>query len=155
MRGPNVTVNSRKAPKGVDPRTIRRRLITILSHLELKSAELSCVLCDDKFIQNLNKAYRGKNKPTDVLSFSMNEGEPLSGNADVLGDIVVSVETAIRQGEALGHSLLEETTSLVIHGLLHLLGYDHQRPKDENEMQRKARELEALFPAKQNRKKHH
>lgn len=149
MLGPNVTVNNRKSPKGVDPRTIRRRLIRILSHLELNNAELSCVLCDDPFIQNLNRDYRGKNKPTDVLSFAMNEGEPLSGSPDVLGDIIVSVETAIRQGEELGHSLLEEVTSLVIHGLLHLLGYDHQLPRDEKKMQRKARELEALFPSKQ------
>jgi probable rRNA maturation factor len=107
--------------------------------------EVSIVLCDDEFIQELNQTYRNKNKPTDVLSFSMKEGECLSGDTRILGDIIISVETACRQGTGIGHSPLEEVTSLMIHGLLHLLGYDHQTRHDEKFMSAESRKLENLF----------
>ncbi len=140
-----VTVSCRNVRGRIDPRTIRRRLLKILSFLELDGAEVSCVLCDDAFIQELNRSYRGRDKPTDVLSFSMNEGDVLQGDSRILGDIVISVETALRQGEELGHTLLEEMTSLLIHGLLHLLGHDHQTRGDEKAMWIEHRKLERLF----------
>ncbi len=141
----NVTVRCHMVPRAVDPRTVRRRLLRLLEYLSLPGAELSCVLCNDEFIRDLNRTYRGKDKPTDVLSFAMNEGETLQGNEQLLGDIVISVETAIRQGRQLGHSPLHEVTSLAIHGLLHLLGYDHIKASDEKKMMAKSRELEDLF----------
>lgn len=145
---PTVSVTCRNVKGKIDPRTVRRRLARLLIHLGLENAEVSCLLCDDSFIKELNRTYRGKDRPTDVLSFSMNEGELVSGNRDLLGDIIISVETAIRQGKDLGRTPLEEVTSLLVHGLLHLLGYDHIRRADENEMQKKAAELESLFPGK-------
>lgn len=85
-------------------------------------------LTDDKTIRELNRAYREKDKPTDVLSFPISEEV---GGWTVLGDIVISVDTAKRQAEYIGHSLEEEIKRLLVHGFLHLLGYDHELGKEE------------------------
>lgn len=89
-----------------------------------ENAELSLVFCDDDFIQKLNKDYRGKNEPTDVLSFPMEE-ENFESEIRMLGDIVISTETALRQADSLKHPVLFEIVFLLIHGLLHLHGYEH------------------------------
>lgn len=91
-----------------------------------ENAELSLVFCDDDFIQKLNKDYRGKNEPTDVLSFPIDE-ENFEPEIRMLGDIVISIETAMRQAENLNHPPLLEVVFLLIHGLLHLHGYDHKQ----------------------------
>jgi len=81
--------------------------------------EISLVLCDDAFIQDLNRDHRGKDKPTDVLSFPQ-------GDAVVLGDIVISLDTAAKQARSAGWSHLDEVVLLAVHGVLHLLGYDDE-----------------------------
>lgn len=101
--------------------------------------EISVTLCGDEHIKALNKQYRDKDKATDVLSFPMYDlGElPHGGDADgatvLLGDIVVSVERAAKQAAELGHSVDREIAFLCIHSTLHLLGYDHERSKKEDE----------------------
>lgn len=92
--------------------------------------EISLVLCDDAFIQSLNAQYRGKDKPTDVLSFA--QGDP-----EILGDIVISLPAAARQAEAAHWTLENEVALLGVHGLLHLLGYDDETEAGAWEMQRK------------------
>ena len=87
-------------------------------------AELSISLVDDATIRRLNRDYRGIDAPTDVLSFSLREGEPV-GQAYPLGDLVISVDTVRRQAAAYGHSVADEVEELIFHGFLHLLGYDH------------------------------
>lgn len=96
----------------------------------------------DSEIQTLNRQYRNKNKPTDVLSFPLtDELQP-----SLLGDVVISVETAARQAQRRGHSLREELQTLLIHGILHLLGYDHEVSRSEAvRMQRKEREVKAVL----------
>lgn len=97
--------------------------------------EVSLLLVDDTEIKNLNRDYRGKDCATDVLSFPLEEAvegefEPavVGGPAvRMLGDIVISVETAEAQAKAYGHSFEREMTFLLVHGMLHLLGYDHER----------------------------
>ena len=90
-----------------------------------QSAEISMLLVDDCQIRDLNKTYRGQDKPTDVLSFPLWEkDEPYSAEI-LLGDIVISLETAQRQALEYEHSLSREVAYLMVHGLLHLLGYDH------------------------------
>lgn len=91
--------------------------------------EISVVLCDDLFIRDLNARWRGKDKPTDVLSFAQEDDPAL------LGDIVISLETATRQAEAAGWSLENEVALLGTHGLLHLLGYDDETQAGAWEMQ--------------------
>jgi probable rRNA maturation factor len=95
--------------------------------------ELSLVLCDDDFIHQLNRDYRGKDKPTDVLSF---EQDPDSG---ILGDLVISVPTAAQQARTHRHSLEREIEWLFLHGALHLLGYDDETDEQAEEMDRRAR----------------
>eukprot|EP00249_Psilotum_nudum_P020282 c27635_g1_i3 orf=85-1410(+) len=95
----------------------------------VKTIELSVVVCDDKFIQELNREWRGENAPTDVLSFPQEQPSGLSPIL-LLGDVIISVETAARQAEERGHTLLDEMRILLVHGLLHVLGYDHEEGPD-------------------------
>ncbi|HOQ09792.1 MAG TPA: rRNA maturation RNase YbeY [Syntrophomonadaceae bacterium] len=109
-----------------------------------KNTEASILIVDNNYIQELNLIYRGQNTPTDVLSFAMNElgeDEPdidFSGEVNVLGDIVISLEKALEQSQEYGHSLERELGYLVVHGMLHLLGYDHETEGERKLM----RELE-------------
>jgi probable rRNA maturation factor len=104
---------------------------------------LSLAFVTDSEIQGLNLEWRGKDKPTDVLSFSAQEGEPMPGTEHLLGDIVISVDTALTQAEHLGHSLHEELAVLFAHGLCHLMGYDHEKSASEARRQAE-REFELL-----------
>lgn len=101
-----------------------------------ENTEISIMIVDNSYIQELNYLYRGQNKSTDVLSFAMNElteEEPdfdFSGEINVLGDIVVSLEQASIQRTEYGHSLERELGYLIAHGMLHLLGYDHENEEE-------------------------
>ena len=103
-----------------------------------KSAEISIVLVDDERMQELNREYRKADRPTDVLAFSQLEGEPAKAPEDrvALGDVVVSIDTAERQAAEQGHALENELDLLIIHGVLHLLGYDDETEADATEMRR-------------------
>ena len=106
--------------------------------------ELSILLTDDESIAILNKTYRGIDGPTDVLSFSQTEGEEEFAGAkeeNLLGDVVISVETAARQAGEQGHSLEDELDLLLVHGALHLLGYGHADPEGERVMFARQAEL--------------
>ncbi len=109
-----------------------------------EDAEVSLVFVDDVYIQELNKKYRGVDSPTDVLSFAMLEGESVPGEEEevILGDVVISLETAGRQAREFGHSFHREAAYLTVHGVLHLLGYDHQ--EEENRRRMREREEEIL-----------
>ncbi len=130
----------------------------MLAHLGLDGAELSVALVDDATIHALNRDYRSKDKPTDVLAFAMEEGEPtpqVKGARGprrsvprVLGDVIVSIDTASRQASKRRRPLLDEVTMLLAHGLLHLLGHDHQTDDEEREMVAKTRELESAAAAR-------
>ncbi|MBZ0255850.1 rRNA maturation RNase YbeY, partial [bacterium] len=87
-------------------------------------SELSIAFVNDEAIQQLNRDYRKLDAPTDVLSFSMREGEDV-GQSGVLGDVIISIETAQRQAADIGHTLGDELDELIFHGLIHLLGEDH------------------------------
>ncbi len=89
-----------------------------------QEAELSISIISDDAIQELNQQYRGIDKPTDVLSFSLREGDPV-GQIYALGDIVISIDTAQHQAEAYDHCLTDEINELLFHGFVHLLGHDH------------------------------
>lgn len=108
---------------------------TLKAH-DAEACEVSVLLTDDIDIKQLNRDYRGIDAPTDVLAFSMREGEDGDVNPSLLGDLVVSLETAARQastrdglGGACGN-LETETALLTVHGVLHLLGYDHQTQEE-------------------------
>jgi probable rRNA maturation factor len=111
--------------------------------------EVSLVLADDEYIHTLNLQYRGKDCPTDVLSFALNEGEEpevIDGPEEVLlGDIIISVETAARQAAEYGHSLERELAYLTVHGILHLLGYDHMTEEEKQEMRHEEEHVLSLL----------
>jgi probable rRNA maturation factor len=102
-----------------------------------KNCELSVVLTGDAQVRKLNRQYRGKDKTTDVLSFSLLEGKRLKsgmGKKNMLGDVVISLPQAKRQAREAGKTLESEAGMLLVHGILHLLGYDHGSRRDEKRM---------------------
>jgi len=101
----------------------------ILADLALPDAELSLLLVDDVQIQELNRRYLRRDKPTNVLAFPMGEGEFSALHPNVLGDLVISVEAARRQSDRFGLNEMEMVILLMIHGILHLLGYEHEGTK--------------------------
>jgi len=103
----------------------------LLHAVDRSDSEVVVVLAGDERIRELNRLWRDKDEATDVLSFSQLEGEPMGSGAEMLGDIVVSVETLRRQARQGGWSDQEELARLLLHGLLHLLGFDHQQADDE------------------------
>ena len=145
-------------------RHVRGLAERMLSEIELGHCELSVLLTDDAFIRTLNRDHRGKDRPTDVLAFPLEaEGESPKPKAarvgaasagkkrhqtrrgparnafvvpsdGLLGDVIISLDTAARQARARGHSLLDEVRFLLAHGLLHLVGYDHRTDAEERTM---------------------
>jgi probable rRNA maturation factor len=113
--------------------TVRQALASGLAELA-PDGMVSVLLTDDAEIAALNATYRGRSGPTDVLSFSQREGDPGPEPVELLGDIVISVERAEAQAAEYGHSPAREMGFLAVHGLLHLLGYDHEHPDEEAEM---------------------
>lgn len=114
----------------------------ILADLALPDAELSILLVDDAQIQELNRQYLHRNKPTNVLAFPMREGEFSLLHPHLLGDLVISVETARHQSNRFGLNEIEMVILLIVHGILHLLGYEHEgTKKGAREMAAKQKEL--------------
>ncbi|WP_274363262.1 rRNA maturation RNase YbeY [Paenibacillus thermotolerans] len=124
-------------PDGIEE-TLHRLLRLAGESEGVEAGEVALTFVNDEEIRELNKQYRGLDKSTDVLSFSMWEGEELAEapelSDDPIGDIVISAETAKRQSEEYGHSLEREIGFLFVHGFLHLIGYDHQDEASEKEM---------------------
>ena len=109
----------------------------------VENGEVSVTLTNNEYIHTLNKEYRGIDRPTDVLSFALNESEEpemVHGPAvNVLGDLIISVERAEEQAADYGHSLRREVAFLTVHGMLHLLGYDHMEDEEREEMEAEQR----------------
>jgi probable rRNA maturation factor len=126
------------------PSVVRRIADAMLTALQLGHAELSVLLTNDSEIHALNLAHRAKDKPTDVLSFPLDEGGGADGTVSgmrILGDVVISLDTAARQARGRKRELLPEVRFLLAHGLLHLLGYDHANPAEKREMDALTRRL--------------
>ncbi len=141
-----VSVISRHRKRGVSTAAVRQQARRLLQKLGERPAELTIVLVGDADIQQLNRDYRGKNHSTDVLAFAMREGERVGGDERLLGDVVISLDTAARQARRRRASLAAEVAALMVHGVLHLLGYDHERSAPEaRRMRRKERELMAAL----------
>ncbi|MCY0906863.1 rRNA maturation RNase YbeY [Sulfobacillus sp. hq2] len=115
------------------------RTLDVLGGLE--NAEVSVVLTNDEAVHALNREYRGVDRPTDVLSFSQREGEDANPDDPVLGDIVISLDRVAAQAADYGHSFERELGFLTVHGVLHLLGWDHELPDEEQRMMAKTEEI--------------
>ena len=128
-------------------KTLRAAILKTLAYENFfKPAQISVTVCDNAYIQKINKKFRDIDRATDVLSFPMYEAGEWENEGDFgpipLGDIVISLERTAEQAEELGHSFLREAAFLAIHSALHLLGYDHERGKeDEEEQCRRQRDI--------------
>ncbi len=156
-----VLLQNRQRTVAVNCAWLERTAEAVLVAVRASSAELSLALVSDQRMRSLNRRYRKKDWTTDVLAFPMYEESPLTfvlslkGRGKekkvLLGDVVISMPTAKRQAAALGQSLRDELTRLLIHGVLHLLGYDHERSeRDAFLMARKEQAVLRAIRGKEN-----
>jgi probable rRNA maturation factor len=134
-----VRLSGRRA--GVDRRRLRRQAVRMLRELGCARSELSIALVDDTEIAELNERYRGRPGATDVLSFSLLEGAHAERRGALLGDVVVSLDTAAVQARRARRTLDDEVLRLLIHGTLHLLGHDHERGGEARRMRTEERRV--------------
>lgn len=124
-----------------DTKRLRSRAIGLLRELGRSRAELSIALVDDDEIAELNGTHRGKHRRTDVLSFSLMEGDHSEHRGAMLGDVVIGFETAAHQARTAHRGFDDEVFRLLIHGTLHLLGWDHENDANERAMRAEERRL--------------
>ena len=126
-------------------RIVKEAIVKVGELYGLETAEVSITLTDNVYIHELNMKYRNIDRPTDVLSFALNEGEEpeiVDGPVvNMLGDIIISVERATEQAAEYGHSIEREIAFLTVHGMLHLLGYDHMEEDERIKMEDKQKEV--------------
>ncbi len=139
----NLQIKNLQNKLKLNTRRVRQTMKAVTQQLDCQDKEISIVFTDDGGIKKLNQTYLGKNKPTNVLSFSLRENDYGDINPQMLGDIVISVETAKKDAAKGGLTFSHEIDFLLIHGLLHLLGYNHENTTKAaaRKMQQKEREL--------------
>jgi probable rRNA maturation factor len=145
-----VSVHLAGPPEGFDARRLdivllKKRATAIMRALKHAKSELSIGLIDDAEIRELNRTYRDKDRATDVLSFSLVDGDHAGFRGQMLGDVVISMDTAARQARERHKSLNEEVSRLLIHGVLHLLGHDHEEADEYRVMRAEERRLSAVL----------
>lgn len=140
-----IRIANRQKRTKIDSRRIRGNVIRLLRLIGCAEKEISISFVDDEAIRLLNRQYLRLDKPTNVLSFSLEEGECGKVNPGLLGDIVISVDTALRDAKQGGFTLEEEILFLIIHGLLHLTGYEHVGTSRANALKMKKREKELFL----------
>lgn len=120
--------------KIIEIETIKRMLDYAILKKELKNVVFNVIIVTDDVIKDINKKYRGIDKSTDVISFALEDTPDIEGDFRILGDIYISIDQAKRQATEYQHSFLRELSFLVIHGFLHLLGYNHISEEEEKIM---------------------
>ena len=143
-----LSIQNRQRSISINTAKLSKCVHGLMTYLGCDRQELSIVFSNDQFMKNLNRTYRQKNYPTNVLAFPQDQSEFDDLDAPLLGDIVVAVPTAAREAHALAQSVEDRVFYLIIHGLLHLLGYDHER-STEDRLTMEAREAEILKQFKQ------
>ena len=109
-------------------------LIHGLEKLKIEEAIFNVIIVDNSYIHKLNKEYRNIDRETDVITFALEDDKTFNPDIRILGDVYISIDKAKSQSKEYGHSLLRELSFLAVHGMLHLLGYDHMEKKDEEVM---------------------
>jgi probable rRNA maturation factor len=140
-----VSIKNHQKVYKVNLTRLRRSIIRMMKALHCLESEISILLLDDLQIQGINRTYLHRDRPTNVISFSMTEGECAAINPYILGDIIISVETALRDAEMGSIDCMDELEFLLIHGLLHLLGYDHENTTPEKVLEMKTKEGEIFY----------
>ena len=125
---------------------IKQKLTRVLKDLDCREKELSILFTDDEGIAQLNESYLGRKGPTNVLAFPMSDGLEPVVESGMLGDVVISLDTAVAESKDLNETLEHTIDRLLIHGILHLLGYDHEKSKSEaKRMENEEKRLMALM----------
>jgi probable rRNA maturation factor len=141
----SISIQNRQKSQRIDTGRVRRSLKRLLNELNRKDSEISILLVDDLQIREINKSYLKRDCPTNVISFSMKEGSFGHIHPEILGDIILSTETAARDALS-GHlEFMDEVEFLLIHGLLHLMGYNHENTGADEAEKMKSRERELFF----------
>lgn len=141
-----VQIDNRQSNHRISKKKIQQTVKVILNALDCPEAELSILIVNDQQIAQLNRNYLNRQGPTNVIAFPMREGRFSEISPDLLGDVVISVETAYREGQKAGLKMEKRFNQLLVHGILHLLGYDHQNAKPEaRRMEKKTHELLKLI----------
>jgi probable rRNA maturation factor len=141
-----VLIDNQQSKYKISLKKIRQKAQTILNALGKPDGELSILIVDNSRIGELNEKYLNRAGPTNVIAFPMQEGRFSSISPHLLGDVVISVEIAAKEGKSFGISLEERFIQLLVHGILHLLGYDHEKTDQEAEkMEQKSEELLELI----------
>jgi probable rRNA maturation factor len=141
----SISIQNRQKLLTVDVGRVRRSLKRLLKELGFKDSEVSLLLVDDDQIREINKNYLQRDRPTNVISFAMTEGAFGDVHPEILGDIVLSVETAARDAMACDIDFMDEVEFLLIHGLLHLLGYNHENVENREAEKMKKLERKLFF----------
>jgi rRNA maturation RNase YbeY len=139
-----VQIKSQQKIPGLKSLTIKRKLKTVLKDLGFHDGELSVLFTDDQHMAQLNRRFLGREGSTNVLAFPMSDGHPSDDDFGMLGDIVISVDRAIHESKESNEPLEETIYRLLLHGLLHLLGYDHE--SSPGEARRMEKEHGRLLP---------
>ncbi|MEA3428807.1 MAG: rRNA maturation RNase YbeY [Thermodesulfobacteriota bacterium] len=137
-----ILIDNRQNKRRILEKKIKQTAKVILSALGCPDGELSILIVDDFQIEELNRSYLNRSGPTNVIAFPMREGEFSNITPRLLGDVVISLETAMREGKLAKISMEDRFDQLLIHGILHLFGYDHEKSKEEaDKMGKKSNEL--------------
>jgi len=141
-----ILIDDRQKRHKISETTLQKKAQAILNALGSPEGELSILLVDDSEIKTLNKDYLNRSGPTNVISFPMKEGDFSDINPQILGDVVISMETAGREALQSGISTEERFAQLLIHGILHLFGFDHEKSEqDARKMEKKTNKLLKLI----------
>ncbi len=128
---------------------VKEKAKAVLNALECPEGELSLVLVDDNTISKYNQTYLNRPGPTNVIAFPMKEGEFAHISQEILGDVMISLDTCRREAESTGISMMQRFDELLIHGILHLFGYDHVNSEAEAlKMEEKSRQLLEIIQSK-------
>lgn len=137
-----VQIDNRQSIHKIARKKLRQTAKAILNALDCPDAELSILILDDQQIAELNRKFLNRKGPTNVIAFPMQEGQFSEIAPNLLGDVVISVETAQQEAQRAGLRMEDRFNQLLIHGILHLLGYDHAETKSEaRRMENKTREV--------------
>ncbi|PON14501.1 rRNA maturation RNase YbeY [Candidatus Entotheonella serta] len=138
-----IAVQNRQRAVRINTPQVKRQLLRIMTYLNCQDQELSVVFANDHLLHELNRTYRDKDRPTNVLAFPQEPIDTTGPSSRLLGDVVVSLPTADREAQLLDQPLEARVVYLLIHGLLHLLGYDHEQ-SDTAQQRMEALEQELL-----------
>jgi probable rRNA maturation factor len=137
-----ILTDNRQSKHKISKKKIKKTVQAILNALDFPEGEISILFVDDPQIEELNQKYRNRKGPTNVIAFAMREGEFSDLTPHLLGDVVISTDTVAREAQNFGVPFERRINELLVHGILHLFGYDHEKSEgDTRKMEQKSKEL--------------